>query len=84
MLILERKVGQSILIGDGIEVYVASVRGAAVKLAITAPRDVTIHRREVQDRIQVQDPEPPAAPATRAEDHEGLRSPLVTAGLTWR
>ncbi len=48
MLVLTRKPGQSILIGDGIEVQVLSVSGEKVRLGITAPRDVTIFRDEVR------------------------------------
>ena len=83
MLTLERKVGQSIMIGDGIEVYVAAVRGGAVKLAVRAPRNVIIYRAEAQDRIRVPDAQPSAAPTAGTEGRQDLRSPLVTAGLTW-
>jgi carbon storage regulator len=51
MLVLTRKPGQSILIGDGIEVQVLSTAGEKVRLGITAPRDVPIFRDEVKDRI---------------------------------
>jgi carbon storage regulator len=52
MLVLTRKPGQSIIIGDEIEVEVLSVAGEKVRLGITAPRDVEIFRDEVYDRIQ--------------------------------
>jgi carbon storage regulator len=52
MLVLTRKPGQSIMIGDGIEVQVLSVAGEKVRLGITAPRDVSIFRNEVYDRIE--------------------------------
>ncbi len=51
MLVLTRKPGQSIMIGDGIEVQVLSVAGEKVRLGITAPRDVAIFRDEVYERI---------------------------------
>jgi carbon storage regulator len=54
MLVLTRKQGQSILIGDGIEVQVLSVAGEKVHLGITAPRDVAIFRNEVYDRIEAE------------------------------
>ena len=50
MLVLTRKPGQSIMIGEGIEVQVLSVAGEKVRLGITAPRDVTIFRDEVLER----------------------------------
>ena len=52
MLVLTRKPGQSIMIGDGVEVQVLSVAGEKVRLGITAPRDVSIFRNEVFDRIE--------------------------------
>ena len=58
MLNLDRKVGQSIIIGDGIAVYVVSVRGGTVKLGISAPRDVTVYREEIHRRIRLGVPKP--------------------------
>ena len=52
MLVLTRKPGQSIMIGDGVEVQVLSVAGEKVRLGITAPREVPIFRHEVYERIQ--------------------------------
>jgi carbon storage regulator len=54
MLVLTRKPGQSIMIGDGVEVQVLSVAGEKVRLGITAPRDVSIFRNEVYDRIEAE------------------------------
>ena len=52
MLVLTRKVHESIMIGDSIEVVVVSVHGEQVKLGIKAPRDIPVHRREVYEAIQ--------------------------------
>jgi carbon storage regulator len=52
MLVLTRKPGQSIMIGDGVEVQVLSVAGEKVRLGITAPREVPIFRDEVYERIE--------------------------------
>lgn len=52
MLVLTRKVNQSIMIGDEIEVVVLGVRGEQVRLGIKAPRNVTVHRREIYEAIQ--------------------------------
>jgi carbon storage regulator len=54
MLVLTRKPGQSIMIGDGVEVQVLSVAGEKVRLGITAPRDVSIFRNEVYERIETE------------------------------
>jgi carbon storage regulator len=54
MLVLTRKTGQSIMIGEGVEVQVLAVAGEKVRLGITAPRDVSIFRNEVYDRIETE------------------------------
>ncbi len=51
MLTLTRSVGETIRIGDDIEVHVVEVRGGTVRLGFTAPREVTIHREEVYRQI---------------------------------
>jgi carbon storage regulator len=52
MLVLTRKPSQSIMIGDGVEVQVLAVAGEKVRLGITAPRDISIFRNEVYERIE--------------------------------
>lgn len=52
MLILTRKVGESLLIGDDIEVTVLNVRGNQVKIGVKAPSEVTVHREEIYHRIK--------------------------------
>ena len=51
MLILTRKEGESLRLGDDIVVTVVSVKGGNVRLGIDAPREVTVHREEVYERI---------------------------------
>lgn len=51
MLILTRKVGESVLIGDDISITVLSVRGNQVKLGVEAPKEVSVHREEIYQRI---------------------------------
>jgi carbon storage regulator len=52
MLVLSRKKGESIMIGNDIELTVLSVEGETVRLGIAAPRVVSIYRREIYDQIQ--------------------------------
>ena len=51
MLVLTRKLNQSIVINDSIEVVVLEVRGEQVRLGIKAPKDVPVHRKEIFDQI---------------------------------
>lgn len=53
-LVISRHVGESIFIGDNIEVYVAKISDGRVRLSIAAPREIEVHRREIWDRIQQQ------------------------------
>jgi len=52
MLILSRKMGESIQVGDSVTVTVLGVTRGQVKLGIAAPRELTVHREEVYRRIQ--------------------------------
>lgn len=52
MLVLTRKVNQSIVIGDEIEVVVLEVRGEQVRIGIKAPRNVSVHRKEIYEQIR--------------------------------
>lgn len=52
MLVLTRKLGQSIQIGDNIEVKIVAIEGDQIKLGINAPRDIDIHRKEIYLAIQ--------------------------------
>jgi carbon storage regulator len=52
MLVLTRKTGEAIQIGDDIEITVLSVKGEQIKLGINAPKNVEIHRKEIYVSIQ--------------------------------
>jgi carbon storage regulator len=51
MLILTRKIGEKITIGDRIKIYVIEIRGKQVRLGIEAPPDTLVHREEIYQRI---------------------------------
>ncbi len=55
MLILTRRVGESLMIGDDINVTVLSIRGNQVRIGVSAPKDVSVHREEIYERIQHED-----------------------------
>jgi carbon storage regulator len=52
MLVLTRKLNESIMIGDDVKITIVDVKGEQVKLGITAPREVSVHREEVYREIQ--------------------------------
>jgi carbon storage regulator len=67
MLVLSRKKDESIIINDHIRVTIVEIRGDKVRLGIDAPKDVTVHRREVYEAIQNQ--------LKHQEDPSGVGSP---------
>ena len=52
MLVLSRQRDESIMIGDDVEIIIVDVRGDKVRLGITAPKCIPVHRREIYDAIQ--------------------------------
>jgi len=52
MLALTRKRGESIIINDNIEIVVIGIQNDQVKLGVVAPKEISIHRKEIYDRIQ--------------------------------
>lgn len=54
MLYLTRKIGETIIINDDIEITVVDVRGKSIKLGLTFPSDVSVYRQEIYDRIQAE------------------------------
>ena len=54
MLILTRRVGETVVIGEDVSVTVLGVKGNQIRLGINAPKDVAVHRQEIFDRIQTE------------------------------
>ena len=54
MLVLGRKIGETIIIGDDVTVTVVGYQQGQIRLAINAPRNVSVHREEIYNRIQAE------------------------------
>ncbi|MGB5438921.1 MAG: carbon storage regulator CsrA [Gammaproteobacteria bacterium] len=52
MLILTRRVGETLMVGDEVTVTVLGVKGNQVRIGVNAPRDVAVHREEIYERIK--------------------------------
>lgn len=52
MLILTRRVGETLMVGDDVTVTVLGVKGNQVRIGVNAPKNVAVHREEIYDRIQ--------------------------------
>jgi len=63
MLILTRRVGETIVIGDDVIITVLGIKGNQVRIGINAPKDVSVHREEIYQRIQQEKNTAPAAAA---------------------
>lgn len=78
MLVLSRQRDETIMIGDTIEITVVDIRGDKVRLGITAPKDVAVHRKEVYEAIKRENRQ---ASQIRAEDLKGV-GPIKPPGNT--
>ncbi|GBC96459.1 Carbon storage regulator [bacterium HR16] len=79
MLVLTRKVNQSIVIGDEIEVVVLEVRGEQVRIGVRAPRTIAVHRKEIYEQIRQENLN---AASVSADDLTSLQVRLADEGTS--
>lgn len=76
MLVLTRKRGQSIMLGDEIEISIVEVNGDAVRIGIKAPREMTVYRREIYEAIQEENIRAAKAAAELAAKLKNISPPV--------
>ena len=67
MLILTRRVGETLMIGNEVTVTVLGVKGNQVRIGVNAPKDVAVHREEIYERIKREEDGDPSTPASAAK-----------------
>ncbi|PRX32580.1 carbon storage regulator CsrA [Orenia metallireducens] len=68
MLVLTRKINESIIIGDDIELTIVEISGGQVRVGINAPRQIEIHRKEIYEQIEVANKEAATPNITKLSD----------------
>ena len=73
MLVLSRQKNESIMIGDEVEITIVDVRGDKVRLGITAPKKISVHRKEIYEAIQREKAEKAQNPQETETEHHPVK-----------
>ena len=79
MLILTRRVGETVVIGNDVTVTVLGVKGNQVRLGVNAPREVAVHREEIFERIKREQTEEKPRPASERHDRSPVAAKIAAA-----